>query len=151
MSTFSATTKAEYEKAEEDLKRAEKNYEALCCGFATDGEENIGSIQDQLITLSNQISQINSQIKQAHIKMKNATEESKKLDKQLSTSSKESEALQQDFNAKQKAYEESKTELDKLGYEPAHFETLIEKRRDLKSKLKISPYSLGIDGLYNFK
>lgn len=133
MKNFSDTTKAEYEKAEQELRNAEKNYEALCCGFAIDGEENLGSIQDQLITLSNQISQINSQIKQAHIKMKNATDEVKKLDKELAKSSDESKDLQKDFDSKQLAFEKTRDEVAKLNYDPNNFEELMVKRRDTKS------------------
>ncbi len=137
MKNFNDTTKAEYEKAQEDLKRAEKNYEALCCGFATDGDENLGSIQDQLITVSNQISTINSQIKQANIKIKNATEESKKVEKQLNTSSKDYENMQKDFAAKQQAYEKIKSDVEKIGYDSAELEQLTEKRRDCKSNINL--------------
>ncbi len=135
MRTFNDTTKAEYERAEEELKRAEKNYEALCCGFATDGDANLGSVQDQLITLSNQISAINSQIKQANIKIKNAAEETKKVEKQLATSSKDYESTQKDFEAKRQAYEKIRADVDRIGYDPALLEQLTEKRRGCRSSM----------------
>lgn len=135
MKNFSETTKAEYEKAEQDLKTAEKNYEALCCGFAIDGDENLGSIQDQLITLSNHISQVSSHIKTANIKMKNATDEVKKIEKELSTSSRDYNDMQKDYEAKLTTYERTKSEVDKLNYDPSNIENVLCKRRDLKSNL----------------
>ncbi len=134
MKNFSETTKAEYEKAEQELRQAEKNYEALCCGFAIDGEENLGSIQDQLINLSNQISKINSQIKGANIKIKNSMDESKKLENELTKSTRDYDDMQKDFETKQRAYEQTKAELDALSCDSQIYEDLMNKRRDKKSK-----------------
>lgn len=134
MKSFSETTKAEYEKAEQELRQAEKNYEALCCGFAIDGDENLGSIQDQLITLSNQMSKINSQIKGANIKIKNSVDESKKLEKELTKSTKDYDDMQKDFAAKEQAYMKTQAEVDALNCDSQVFEQLMNKRRDMKSK-----------------
>ena len=137
MKTFADSSKTEYERAELELKTAQKNYEALCCGLAVDGDENLGSIQDQLINLTNQISQLSSQIKQAQMKLKSAIEENQKLSKELSNSTKDYNDMSNEFNSKKLNYEKAKVELDKVNYDSRLMEELLDKRRDLNSNYEL--------------
>ena len=68
MNNSTGSAKSAFEQAEIDLKKAEKNYEALCCGFEIDNDNMLGSIEDQLINVSNKISELSSQIKQSDLK-----------------------------------------------------------------------------------
>jgi hypothetical protein len=68
MNNSAGSSKTAFEQAEIDLKAAEKNYEAICCGFELDNDNMLGSIQDQLINVSNKISELSSQIKQSELK-----------------------------------------------------------------------------------
>jgi structural maintenance of chromosome 2 len=57
------------ETAESNLKKAQRSYEALCCGFVVDGENDaLESAQDQLLKVDNQISEKKTQIKMSEMK-----------------------------------------------------------------------------------
>jgi hypothetical protein len=68
MNNSAGSSKTAFEQAEQDLKAAEKMFEAICCGFELDDENMLGSIQDQLVICNNKISEINSHIKQSELK-----------------------------------------------------------------------------------
>lgn len=53
---------------EDNLKKAQKQYEALCCGFVVDEDTSeLQTIQDQLLNTKTKISQYQTQIKKAEI------------------------------------------------------------------------------------
>jgi hypothetical protein len=57
------------ELAEAKVKKAQREYEALCCGFVADDDNNaLESAQDQLLKVENNISEKQTQIKMAEMK-----------------------------------------------------------------------------------
>ena len=61
--------RAETEQAEVNLKKAQQEYEALCCGFVVDEESNqVQTIQDQFLNVKNKLSEHQTLIKKAQIK-----------------------------------------------------------------------------------
>lgn len=55
--------------AESELKKAQRDYEALCCGFVVDEDTSqLQTIQDQLLNTRNRISEKNTSVKKAQIK-----------------------------------------------------------------------------------
>jgi hypothetical protein len=54
---------------ESNLKKAQQEYEALCCGFVIDEDTSqLQTIQDQLLNTKNKISERKTEIKKAQIK-----------------------------------------------------------------------------------
>lgn len=59
----------ELRTAEKDLEQAQKEYEALCCGFVVDEDSSqVQTLQDQLLNTRNKISDKNTQKKKAKLK-----------------------------------------------------------------------------------
>lgn len=55
--------------AEQNLKKAQKEYEALCCGFVIDEDTSqVQTIQDQILNTKNKISERQTSVKKAQIK-----------------------------------------------------------------------------------
>jgi structural maintenance of chromosome 2 len=59
---------ADLKSAEEELTKAQKEYEALCCGFVIDDDSNQMTLQDQLLNTRNKISDKKTQSKKAQLK-----------------------------------------------------------------------------------
>lgn len=55
--------------AEQNLKKAQKEYEALCCGFVIDEDTSqLQTIQDQILNTKNKISDRQTSVKKAQMK-----------------------------------------------------------------------------------
>lgn len=55
--------------ADQNLKKAQKEYEALCCGFVIDEDTSqLQTIQDQILNTKNKISERQTSVKKAQIK-----------------------------------------------------------------------------------
>lgn len=55
--------------AEQNLKKAQKEYEALCCGFVIDEDTSqLQTIQDQILNIRNKISDTQTSVKKAQMK-----------------------------------------------------------------------------------
>ena len=60
---------SDFAAAEANLKKAQQEYEALCCGFVIDEESNqLQTAQDQLLNIKNKLSEHKTMIKKAEIK-----------------------------------------------------------------------------------
>ena len=56
--------------AEQNLKKAQQEYEALCCGFVIDEDsDKLQTVQDQLLNTKNKISERQTAVKKAQIKL----------------------------------------------------------------------------------
>ena len=60
---------AELKTAELELEKAQKEYEALCCGFVIDEDSSQAqTLQDQLLSVRNKISDKKTFIKKSQLK-----------------------------------------------------------------------------------
>lgn len=55
--------------AEQNLKKAQQEYEALCCGFEIDDDTSqLQTLQDKILNTKNKISEKQTAVKKAQIK-----------------------------------------------------------------------------------
>jgi structural maintenance of chromosome 2 len=129
------SSRAVCDTAEANLKHAQREYEALCCGFVVGDDENqLETAEDQLLKIRGKITEKQTAIKKAQIKIKSSKDECEKLDKQVKSDAKVYEEKKREFELKQSAHDKVQGELDSLNFNESNLSELTMTRRDINAK-----------------
>ena len=128
-----------HEAAEANLKKAQRAYEALCCGFVAndDGDDDGegGTAQDQLLRVKSKLSEQETRVKMADAKVHKALKDSGELESQLAKDSREYEERSGEFARKKEAHERVAARLAAVGYDKDKAAALVERRRALAADI----------------
>lgn len=130
------TVEKDLAECENNLKRAQQEYEALCCGLVLDeGTSQMQTIQDQLLNTKGKITEHKTAIQKAQLKLNNAVKENDKLKKELDKESAAFDDKQQAYNKQKIVVDKIRGDLDALNFDADHFASLTTKRRDLNKEI----------------
>jgi structural maintenance of chromosome 2 len=136
MKSHVETSEAAFVKAENELKTAQKLYEALCCGYEMVNEDGQAqTIQEQLLDIRNRISEQKTIVKQSDIKLKKCTEEYNAISKDLATSNNDYAQNSANYEKKKAELEVAQKELDKIVFDTQKLDRLVNQKKLLNIEI----------------
>jgi structural maintenance of chromosome 2 len=127
----------EYAQAETLFKRAQQEYEALCCGFVVVDEESaqLQTIQDQFLSVKSKLSEHATFIKKAKMMLENSLKENDKIERELQTDTKNYEEMERRFAAETEQNQRLLGQLEALDYDPAKWDAMSQQKRSLNAQI----------------